>query len=269
MMVLVIASCGGNDEENISPEAIAKAKAIANYNPIIMERNGIKLVEFTDYPPFEDVSTEIAVQNQTFKLGKNKIEFKTKFFNVGEKTAEETAYDLRLHEGGQYLGVIKSNQTFSKVIQNYFETDVDEGDNYYLCFLSRSYDLSLKNPNASFLFKINADQDGAYSETNLSDTVIALLQPKGKYIHSENQAILFDFYLKNISLSKNGNYAVISIDGTEFKLNKWTPFLIKGLKIGNHKIKLSIRDKNGKEIPSLMPEQLVQKFQINALSIFE
>lgn len=269
MIVVLISSCGGNDDENISQAELDKARAIADYNPIILERNGIKLVEFTDYPPFSDVSAEIAVKNQTIKLGTNKIEFKTQFFNMGEKTAEEGAHSLRLNEGGQYLGVIKPDNSLSKVIQNHFDTEVEAGDNYYLCYLSRSYDLSLKNPNAAFLFKINADQNGAFSETNLSDTVIAVLQPRGEFTYSDNQNILLDFYLINISIGENGNYASISIDGTVFKLTKWTPFLIKGLKVGKHQIKLSVKDKNGNDVKSLMPNQLEQNFVINEVSLFE
>ena len=102
-------SCGGNNEENIPQEKIKKARAISDYSPIILERGGVKLLEFTDFPPFTDVETKIATQNQTFKMGLNKIEFKNKFFNLGEKTAEEKTHRVRLNEGGQYLGVLNPN----------------------------------------------------------------------------------------------------------------------------------------------------------------
>jgi hypothetical protein len=97
-------SCGSSHDENIPQEEIEKVITISNYAPIILERGGLKLIEFNDFPPFNDVETKIATQNQTFKMGSNKIEFKNRFFNLGEKTVEENIHRARLNEGGQYLG---------------------------------------------------------------------------------------------------------------------------------------------------------------------
>lgn len=265
---VLLSSCGGNDDENFTKEEIAEVLAIANYSPIILERGGIKLTEFTDFPPFEDVETSIATQNQTFKMGMNKIEFKNKFFNLGEKTAEETIHNVRLNEGGQYLGVLTPKKPTEKVIQSYFETDVDKGDNYFLCFLSRSYDVSVRNPKASFLFKINADPSGCYSETNLADTVVALLQPNGHYSSTEKNKIMFDFFLKNVSLD-GGNYLSVLIDNVEFKIEKWAPFIIQGLDYGKHIIEIDLRNKEGKSIRGIMPQKLKSEIIINESDLFE
>jgi hypothetical protein len=268
-LVTIFFSCGGNEGDEISQLEIDSAMAVANYNPIILERNGIKLVEFTDFPPFLDVSTEITTQNQSFKMGINKIEFKTKFLNLGQKTVEEKIHNSRLNEAGQYLGVLEPNGKLSKIIQKGFEVDVNVGDNYYFCYLSRSYNLSLKNSHSSFLFKINADPSGCYSETNLSDTVVALLQPRGSYSSNVQEKILFDFYLKNVKIGSNGNYLLVNIDNSEFKLMKWAPFWIKGLKTGKHTIKIDLKDEEGKSIKNLMPKQLNQTIELEEVVLFD
>ena len=85
----IISSPELNNQENIPQDEINKALAVSDYSPIILERGGVKLLEFMDFPPFSDVESKIATQNQTFKMGLNKIEFKNKFFNLGEKTTEE------------------------------------------------------------------------------------------------------------------------------------------------------------------------------------
>jgi hypothetical protein len=260
-------SCGSSDEGNIPQEEIDKAITISNYSPIILERGGLKLLEFNDFPPFNDVETKIATQNQTFKMGLNKIEFRNKFFNLGEKTAEEKIHRARLNEGGQYLGVLSLNNPLKKVIQGYFETEIEKGDNYFFCYLSRSYDLSVKNKNASFLFKINADSSGCFSETELSDTVIAILQPRGSFSPHQGEDILFDFFLKNISL-RDGDYISLKIDEVEFKLTKWLPFWIKGLKSGDHKISIEFRTKNNKSIKGIMPNQLSTIISVKAVNLF-
>lgn len=263
----LLTSCGGDDDENVSQEEIDKALAIANYNPIILERGGIKLAEFTDFPKFTDVETKIASQNQTFKMGLNKIEFNNKYFNLGEKTAEERSHYVRLNEGGQYLGVIKPKGSVKKVINGQFETDVVKGENIFLCYLARSYDLSVKNPNASFFFKINADPSGCFSETNLSDTVVALLQPRGNFAANEKNKILFDFYLKNVSIGDG--YMSLIIDNIEFKLTKWAPFWISGLKSGTHKVSIDLKDKDGNSINGIMPKQQFSTFKVNEVQLFE
>lgn len=262
----LMVSCGSNTDENISQEDIDKALLMANYNPIILERGGIKLIEFIDYPKFSDIKTTIASQNQTFKMGMNNIEFNNTYFNLGEKTAEETVHGARLNEGGQYLGVVSPQGTLKKVINNQFETDVKKGENIFLCYLSRSYDLSLKNPNASFLFKINADPSGCFSETNLSDTVIALLQPRGVFTVENKKNILLDFYLKNVEIGEG--HLLLTIDNVEFKLNKWAPFWISGLEVGEHKISIDLKDKNGKTVKGIMPKQQTSIFKLKEVDFF-
>ena len=260
-------SCSNNNDENISQEEIDKVLFQANYNPIILERGGVKLIEFTDFPMFTDVKTNIAAQNQTFKMGVNNIEFNNKYFNLGEKTAEENIHKARLNEGGQYLGVIKPKGSLKKVINGQFETEVQQGENIYFCYLSRSYDLSIKNPYASFLFKINADPSGCFSETNLSDTVIALLQPRGNFTSNNTKNILLDFYLKNVEIGDG--YIELNIDNIEFKLNKWVPFWISGLGIGKHYVSIKLKDKDGKNINGIMPNQQSVVFNINEVGFLD
>ena len=264
---ILLYSCGGNNQENIPQEEINRAITISDYSPIILERGGIKLLEFIDFPPFIDVESKIATRNQTFKMGLNKIEFKNKFFNLGEKTVEERLHKVRLHEGGQYLGVLNPNKPLKKVIYGYFETEIEKGDNLFFCYLSRSYDLSVKNKNASFLFKINADPTGCFSETELPDTVVALLQPRGVFSSGQQEKVLLDFFLKNISL-EDGNYISLLIDNIEFKLTKWVPFWIQGLKEGNHKISIELKTKDGLSIKGIMPDQLSTKITIQEVKLF-
>ena len=265
--LFLLISCVSGDEENTSKEEIAAALSISNYSPIILERGGIKLVEFTDFPPFTDVETKIATQNQTFKMGINKIEFKNKYFNLGEKTTEENIQHARLNEGGQYLGVTTPDKSINKVIRNQFETELKKGDNLFFCYLSRSYDLSVKNPKASFLFKVNADPSGCFSETDLKDTLVTLLQPRGIFKYNQGDKILLDFYLKNIVLD-NGSFINLTIDKVEFKLTKWIPFWIHGLKSGHHNVSIALITKDGQSIKGVMPQKLSSSFTINEVELF-
>tara|TARA_Y100000385_G_scaffold18551_1_gene18532 strand:+ start:190 stop:492 length:303 start_codon:yes stop_codon:yes gene_type:complete len=99
--------------------------------------------------------------------------------------------------------------------------------------------------------------------------VVALLQPRGSYSSNVQEKILFDFYLKNVKIGSNGNYLLVNIDNSEFKLMKWAPFWIKGLKTGKHTIKIDLKDKEGKSIKNLMPKQLNQTIELEEVVLFD
>lgn len=266
---IALVGCGENENENISPEEIAKAKKIGSYSPIILERKGIKLTELYNIPQFSDVSVSLQSNNQNLKLGENKLEFKTELFNMGESTAAENDHGVKLNEQGQFLGVIRNNKAFSKNYGKDFTAEVENGENYFLCFLSRSYNASLKHDAASFLFKVTADTNGCYSETGLSDTAYGMIEPRGSYVGVETERLILDFYLKNIELSNNGNYAVITIDQLDFKINKWATYIVRGLKLGDHKISIQVYNKKGEKINSILENQCSTEFTLKTLSVIE
>lgn len=266
---IALFSCGGNEDDEVPQAIIDKAKLDASYVPIIIEHGGLKLTEVYNIPPFSDVEVRLDTTSQKFNLGLNQIEYLTTYFNIGETTVDEKEHDIQKSGGGQYLGVLSSVKGFKKEYTPTIQADLETGDNYFMCFLSRSYDISLKNPKASFLFKIKADPKGCITESNLTDTAFALLSPKGTYAGNFTNKILIDFYLKNISLSKGGNFAVLTIDNTKFKVFKWTPFYLEGLKLGKHTIKLEVFTKDGKKVNSIFPNQTSSIIDLVTVDIFE
>ena len=51
-IIVLLISCGGNNQENIPQDQINKALAVSDYSPIILERGGVKLLEFMDFLRF-------------------------------------------------------------------------------------------------------------------------------------------------------------------------------------------------------------------------
>lgn len=70
-------------------------------------------------------------------------------------------------------------------------------------------------------------------------------RPKGEYKGYETKYVLLDFYLVNTELSKKGNKVIAEINGVEFIIDSWVPFIIEGLPAGESTIKLSLVDRNG------------------------
>tara|TARA_B110000211_G_scaffold228124_1_gene283851 strand:+ start:116 stop:955 length:840 start_codon:yes stop_codon:yes gene_type:complete len=268
--VLFLFSCGGDEELDFSDEKINEAIKLGNYSAIVLERDGIKLTEVFNIPKFKAVEASLEAENQRFSLGENKIEFQTKKFNIGQRTVDQDIHKVRNEERGQYLSVTRNNGPAVKQYGTNIEANLKNGENYFLCFLNRSYDISLKVPKASILFKIDATPNGCSSNTNVTDTAAYVIhQPSGIFTGLETGKILLDFYLKNISIGKNGNYAVVKINQTEFKLSKWAPYWITGLKKGKHIITIEIFSKDGKKINSVFPNQCISRIELKTIDLFE
>jgi hypothetical protein len=267
--VFFLFGCGGDEELEFSDEKINEAIKLSDYSAIILEREGIKLTEVHNIPKFKSIEASLQAENQRFHLGENEIEFKTGMFNIGQSTVDEDKHNVRIEKRGQYLAVVRNNSPAKKQYGSNIMTSLKNGENYYLCFLNRSYDISLKVPKASFLFKIDASPIGCSSNTNVTDTIAYVInQPSGVYSGLETSKILLDFYLKNVSIGKNGNYAIVKINKTEFKLSKWAPYWITGLKKGKHTITIELFNKDGKKINSVFPDQCISKIELTTIDLF-
>lgn len=266
---LFLMSCGGSDDEDIDQEQLNAAIKQANYSPIILERKGIKLTEIYNIPQFNNVTVSLETNKQRFKLGENQIEFKSEYFNLGQNTVNGKDFNLPHESRGQYLGLITNSGEMTNIYANSIASEIDTGSNLYLGFLSRSYDISLKTDSASFLANITATDNGISYNGKLTDTAYVLTQPKGIYTDIAKEKIIIDFYLKNISIGSNGNYAVITIDDIDFKISKWSAYSMSGLKNGKHLIKLAVFDKKGKKINSLFPGQCESIIELKNINLFE
>ena len=74
-------------------------------------------------------------------------------------------------------------------------------------------------------------------------------RPKGEYVGKDTEKIMLDFYLVNTDLSTTGNKVRATINGTEFMLDRWLPYIIEGLPMGEVTIKLELLDNNGAVLP--------------------
>jgi len=60
---------------------------------------------------------------------------------------------------------------------------------------------------------------------------------------------MLDFYLVNTELSPEGNKVRATINGTEFMLDRWMPYIMEGLPMGENTVKLELVDNNGNVLP--------------------
>tara|TARA_B100000524_G_C23645983_1_gene368473 strand:- start:814 stop:1572 length:759 start_codon:yes stop_codon:yes gene_type:complete len=219
LFVLVISSC--NNESKIT---ITKIKGSPDYQ-----------------------NSKIALKHMINRsLTKPVLEFSfdVSQYDLGVQTIKEFDYNLANSPKGQHIHLIVNNGPYSAHYEEEFIKDLEDNNNVILAFLSRSYHESVKNLNAFVLTQVSRN------EIDLNKEFLFYSRPKGTYKGLDTENILLDFYLVNTEISQNGNKVRATIHDSQFIIDDWAPYYIKGLPMGEIKIKLELIDNLGNLIDS-------------------
>ena len=168
-----------------------------------------------------------------------KFSFDVENYELGMQTLKNFDYQLANSTKGQHIHFIVNNDPYSAHYGDTFIKQFQESSNVILAFLSRSYHESVKNPNSFVLTQVGEDK------IDLNKEFLFYSRPKGTYEGLDTEYLLLDFYLVNTEISTNGNKVKATIMNTEFIINEWAPYYIKGLSKGEIKIKLELIDAFG------------------------
>ena len=160
-------------------------------------------------------------------------------YDLGMQTLKNFDYKLANSAKGQHIHFIVNNGPYSAHYEDTFTKQFKESSNVILAFLSRSYHESVKNPNSFVLTQVGEDK------IDLNKEFLFYSRPKGTYEGLDTEYLLLDFYLVNTEISSNGNKVKATIMDTEFIIDEWAPYYIKGLPKGEIKIKLELIDASG------------------------
>jgi hypothetical protein len=212
-----------------------------------MEKNGIKLSIAPESPAFADaklalISPDISV---AIPAGKTVFKYEVGNFELGGQTKGEN--HCANSEKGQHIHYIMDNAPYSAHYEPYVETELGEGKHLLLSFLSRSYHESIKNGTAHILKQVNVG-NAEGDDFDLSAPHLFYSRPKGTYSGHDTHHLLLDFFLVNADLSDEGYKVKATINGTEFMLNQWVPYLIEGLGDGEHTVKIELMDAEGNSV---------------------
>ena len=270
-----ILSCTGNKQnEEIAADSLAVK---TDSNPF--EKNGIRLTEVKDSPEFPDAKIEI-IKPKTGDFiipGKVKFDFKVDNYPLGNQTQDAKDKMCANSKQGQHIHFILNNGPYTALYEAKNEVELEEGHYTLLAFLSRSYHESIKSKNAYAITQFIVGKPQSidtlitedYETGELYKTEIAYFpndkkqqinlklnsnpylfysRPKGTYTGADTKKIMLDFYLLNTDLSDSGNKVKLMVDTTEFIISKWVPYFIEGLSMGEHKISLTLIDKENNQV---------------------
>ena len=201
------------------------------------ELQNITITKVIGSPEYENASLNI----KTIEMGdeESKFSFNIENYDLGIQTSKNFDYQLANSAKGQHIHFIINNGPYSAHYMDSFSKDFKKESNVILAFLSRSYHESVKNKDAFILTQVGENQ------IDLESEFLFYSRPKGTYKGTDTEKLLLDFYLVNTEISSNGNKVRATIQSTEFIIDEWAPYYIKGLPKGEINIKLELIDSSG------------------------
>lgn len=215
----------------------------------------ISIQKFEDSPAYEDAHLSLAkpissLIHASGESGEIDFSFDVKNYELGAETERHGIAELLSNsDKGQHIHFILDNQPYSAHYEKDFKKEIPEGTHHLVAFLSRSYHESVKNPNSFISKKIVVGKESDDVKVELDKPTLIYSRPKGDYTAADADNLLLDFFLLNTTLSEDGNKVRATINGQEFMITEWSPYIIKGLPIGEVSIRLELLDAEGNLIP--------------------
>lgn len=244
---LTMSSCGGNDgktnEEQQQDTVVAEEAAASE--------SAIKLSPATGHQEFDNPKLTLAAPTgeATLQAGKNNFQFEVESekYQLGAQTQDADMVQCANSDKGQHIHFIRNNEPYEAHYTATFESELKEGNNLIVAFLSRSYHESVKDQSALVVKNLVVGEPTENIDLNASHLIYS--RPKGTYSGKDTERVLLDFYLLNEELSANGHQVRATINGEEFMLDTWQPYFIEGLPMGENTIRLELVDENGTLVP--------------------
>lgn len=208
------------------------------------------LTEANDFPTAKLTIADV----KTEKVGTDSVKLMYTFnvanYELTKQTMDNHSGDCANSDQGQHIHFIMDNKPYQALYkpENTITLALNS-EHYLLSFLSRSYHLSVKSPEASVLVHFKIDKDGNYVEMeSVKEPMLFYSRPKGEYAGKDTQNVLLDFYVKNASIAPDAYKVKVDVGDTTFTVDKWQPYFIKNAPMGDLKLKITLLDASGKEL---------------------
>jgi len=217
------------------------------------EHATMSIEPLTEADEFPDAKLTIA-DVKTEKVGADSVKLMYTFnvanYELSKQTMDNHSGECANSEKGQHIHFIMDNKPYQALYkpENTITLPINS-EHYLLSFLSRSYHLSVKSPEASVLVHFKIDKDGKYVEMeSVKEPMLFYSRPKGEYAGKDTENVLLDFYVKNATLAPDAYKVKVDVGDTTFTVDKWQPYFIKNAPMGDLNLKITLLDAEGKEL---------------------
>ncbi len=240
MASLFFAACGNEGANTEANEATAADTTAQQTAPAPSE---IRLSPFPSSPEFPNAT-------MSFGYEKGSFIFRPMNYKLKQQTPDAAQKMCANSKDGQHIHLIIDNEPYDAVYESTFEKAVEDGMHYILAFFGRSYHESVKSEGASMAFKADVRKGRIHNGPMVEEAMLFYSRPKGKYVgKAETDKVMLDFFLVNTKLSPDGYKVKVLVNGEkEFTVDKWEPYFIEGLPMGDNKIKLTLVDNVGNPV---------------------
>lgn len=252
--VALLSSCEDSSiqsESNTTIDSTYTRSTIHKGDTLI--NGNLTLYPLKDSPLFEDAILNLNEPNEGGLFKNNVVHFSydLKNFELTQPTSEGScSNDCANSVKGQHIHLILNNEPYLAKYNTEFSDTLKSGHYVALSFLSRSYHESIKHYDAYDLrqFTIGEKEE---KKIDLTQPFLFYSRPKGEYKGKETKKILLDFYVVNAHLAPHEFKVRASIDGISFVLHNWEAYIIEGLTMGEHRIKIELLDKTDHPVEGL------------------
>lgn len=217
----------------------------------VMSKNGLRVFAFNNSQNYPESQLRLNTPpaGGVVEPGPVQFDYDLSNYQLTRMTPHSNAEHMANSQQGQHIHNIVDNEPYTAHYETEFTKDIPEGEHVILSFLSRSYHESLKHKGAYDLRKITVGRPEQTLDVDLDAPHMFYSRPKGEYVGKDTEQVMLDFYLVNTDLSTTGNKVRATINGTEFTLDRWLPYVMEGLPMGENTIKLELIDNNGNVLP--------------------
>ncbi len=246
--LLALQACTGSSDQTHDTPSEPEPQATVSEAPL--QRDGLTLTKLSGSPEFSDatLATDNPVDESAVAANLVSFAYTVENFELGAQTPGAGENGLANSGAGQHIHAILNNEPYMAHYEPGFDKELEPGHYILLSFLSRSWHESIKHDGAMDLIQFTVGNEP--QNVDLSGPHLFYSRPKGTYTGAETEKLLLDFYLANCDLSGDGYTVLATINGTEFTLKDWAPYVIEGLPMGEVTVQLELLDAEGNTVES-------------------
>jgi len=188
------------------------------------------------------------IKGMSYKNGKFDFDVAEGDYALGTQTDDADTKMCANSAKGQHIHLIINDAPYAAKYTSEFDYEIEDGEHYLLSFLSRSYHESIKTDKAHVAKKITVKDNSITEAAPIMESMLFYSRPKGTYSGvKETEKVMLDFYPINANIGTTQKI-IATINGEEHKIDKWQPYYITGLPIGENTITLALVNVNGDKI---------------------
>lgn len=201
-----------------------------------------RFMPFGPNEPYPDA----AITNVSYQNGK--FDFNIANYQLGIQTPDAGSLMCANSDKGQHIHLIIDNEPYIAKYETEFGQEIADGEHHILSFLSRSYHESIKTAAAHRAMKVNVSGNSFTDPEPINQPMLFYSRPKGTYVGDDTKKIMLDFYPVRAELG-NDFKVKVNINGEQEEIvDKWQPYAIEGLPMGDNVIELTLIDGAGNTV---------------------